>query len=98
MLTLASWRRMHLAGAICGPWARPPLSLLQVAAGHGEGEVGDLLHAGVLDDGVHADAGLGQRLEDGGGDAGPVGHPANGYLGHVQVVGDAAHLVALLSI
>ena len=53
---------------------------------------------GVLDDDVDGEVVLGERLEDGGGDARAVRHAAQGDLGDVQVVGDAADAVELLHI
>ena len=50
----------------------------------------------VLDDEVDVDAGRGERVEDGPGDAGPVRDRHDRDLGDVPVVGQAADLVALL--
>ena len=61
-----------------------------------ERQVGRAAVADVLDDHVDVDAGLGERLEDGLGDARPVGHLDERDLGDVPVVGQAADLVALL--
>ena len=59
----------------------------QIGAADGEADVGGPVLAGVLDDGVHADPGLGQGFKQGGGHAGTVRNAAHGDLGHVGGAG-----------
>jgi hypothetical protein len=61
-----------------------------------ERQVGLAAVANVLDDHVDVDPGLGERVEDRAGDAGPVGDRDDRDLGDVPVVGEPADLVALL--
>src|SRR5437899_2308954 len=64
---------------------------LEIGLRHREGEVGRAAALGdVLDDHVDIDAGIGERPEDRRRHAGPVGHPRQGDLGLVAIVGDAA--------
>ena len=69
-------------------------SLIQLAAGDGEGKVSDVGDAGILDDGIDADTGLGEGDKYGGGNAGTVRHADDGYLGYVKVMSHAAHLIS----
>ena len=64
--------------------------VIEVGLGDGKGEVrGFVLFRDVLHDHVDVDAGLGQGAENGGGDAGAVGHPAQRNFGFVAGIGDA---------
>ena len=68
----------------------------QVVGGDGKADVGSgAVGAGVLDDGVHADAGGRQRLKQSGGHAGLVRNAADGNFGDVGLVGDAGYFDAV---
>src|SRR2546430_744728 len=60
-----------------------------VVAMHGEGHVGHAVVADVLHDDVDVDAGVGDRPEDGVGDARPVGYIVHRDLRFVAVEGHA---------
>ena len=60
---------------------------LKLFTGYCETQVCQLLNAGVLYDGVHVDAGVGQGVEKGGGYAGPIGYTAYRYSGNVGLMG-----------
>src|SRR4051794_38250303 len=63
---------------------------LELGLGHREGDVGvGTVLRDVLHDHVDVDAGLGERHEDRGGDAGLVGHVPQRDLGLVLRIGDA---------
>ena len=98
MLTLATLRvGRQLAGAeLADDRLERLLGLAELDPGHGERQVGLAAVADVLDDHVDVDAGVGQRVEDGPGDARPVRDGHDRDLGDVPVVGEAADLVALL--
>ena len=64
---------------------------------HRECHVGLAFHAGVLHYDIHADIGLGERLEQAGGVTGAVNHAPDGDFGNVGVGSDAANLVPYLS-
>ena len=68
--------------------------LFDVRTRHREGEVRQVFHAGVLHDGVDADPGLRQRLEEGRRDAGTVRHPQHSHLRDVGVARHTAYLAA----
>ena len=81
--------RAEFAGEGLGDFA----GLIEIAVGDGEGEVGEAVFAGVLDDGVDGDAGIGEGAEELGGDAGSVGDVAEGEGGDIAVEGDGADAV-----
>ena len=69
------------------------VGLLEIAARHREGQVGESLLAGVLHDRVDRNAGVGERAEELGGDARAIGHVAQRERGDIAVEGDGSDTV-----
>ena len=76
----------HAAGAdLLGRGLHPRQGFLRVPPGHGEGEVGKPVGTGILDNHIHHDVIPGDRPEQFGREAGPVGHMENSDFRLIEV-------------